>query len=241
MASFDLYTIFSIAFLASFGHCAGMCGGIVLAYSSVKISPDSPIFSAIYSHLLYSLGRVSSYALLGAFFGALGAVVAITPLARAWLFILIGISMALLGIALAFFPKILANFELSANFSPHFAQIFRTLLSSQTRASFYFLGILNGFLPCGLVYFFALSAASSASVFYGALSMGVFGLATIPALFSLALITGIAQKSALRGVFMKISALLIFLFGIYTLLKGCYLLNDPSGANTPKFFGCTLC
>lgn len=85
MASFDLYTIFSIAFLASFGHCAGMCGGIVLAYSSLKISPDSPIFRVFCSHLLYLLGRVSSYTLLGAFFGALGAVVAITPLARAWL------------------------------------------------------------------------------------------------------------------------------------------------------------
>jgi len=71
----NILTIISIAFLGSFGHCIGMCGGIVLAYTSLKIEPQSSKVSQSAAHLLYSFGRVFTYSILGAMFGALGGVV----------------------------------------------------------------------------------------------------------------------------------------------------------------------
>ena len=56
METISIISIFTIAFLGSFGHCIGMCGGIVVAYSTMKINPNSSKFSQGVSHLLYSLG-----------------------------------------------------------------------------------------------------------------------------------------------------------------------------------------
>jgi len=61
--------------------------------------------------------------------------------------------------------------------------------NSKSLNSFYILGLLNGLLPCGLVYFFAVSAASTGSAVWGAVVMLIFGLSTIPALFSLGVFT----------------------------------------------------
>ncbi|NLC27467.1 MAG: sulfite exporter TauE/SafE family protein, partial [Campylobacteraceae bacterium] len=54
-------TIISVAFFGSLGHCIGMCGGFVIAYTSVKIDPKTTIFSQLLAHFVYNLGRVSSY------------------------------------------------------------------------------------------------------------------------------------------------------------------------------------
>ena len=75
METVDFITIISIAFLGSFGHCIGMCGGIVLAYSTIKIDPASSKISKSAAHLLYSFGRVLTYSMLGALFGTLGSVI----------------------------------------------------------------------------------------------------------------------------------------------------------------------
>jgi sulfite exporter TauE/SafE len=74
METVNILTIISIAFLGSFGHCIGMCGGIVVAYSTIKIEPSSSKVSKSIAHLLYSFGRVLTYSILGAMFGALGGV-----------------------------------------------------------------------------------------------------------------------------------------------------------------------
>jgi len=69
METVNILTIISIAFLGSFGHCIGMCGGIVVAYSTIKINPQSSKVTQGVAHLLYSLGRVLTYSTLGAMFG----------------------------------------------------------------------------------------------------------------------------------------------------------------------------
>ncbi|CAE09805.1 conserved hypothetical protein [Wolinella succinogenes] len=227
--------------MGSFGHCVGMCGGIVLAYSSAKLDPLTPWLKQGFSHALYGAGRVTSYMLIGAFSGALGAVVAATPLQRGILFVLTGILMTLFGLSIAGRPNWLASIEYSVSGTKWFKELFGRLIRSSSLGSFYLLGVLNGFLPCGFVYFFAITAASTASLFYGAVVMGIFGLATIPALFLVGSLVGLIKSSSWRTLFMKFSALLVFLFGIYTAIKGYYLIVDPSGINTPALFGCTVC
>ncbi|HFU75397.1 MAG TPA: sulfite exporter TauE/SafE family protein, partial [Arcobacter sp.] len=65
MDSVNLLSIIAIAFLGSFGHCVGMCGGIVIAYSSTKIDDSFSKVKQSISHILYSFGRVTTYTLLG--------------------------------------------------------------------------------------------------------------------------------------------------------------------------------
>ena len=74
MQSVNLLSIAVIAFLGSFGHCIGMCGGIVIAYSSSKFDENLTKTKAAFLHILYSIGRITTYTLLGAIFGFLGGV-----------------------------------------------------------------------------------------------------------------------------------------------------------------------
>ena len=82
------------------------------------------------------------------------------------------------------------------------------------------LGLLNGLLPCGLVYFFAIAAASTADPLYGALVMAVFGLSTIPALFSLGFFVGLFKQTKIRDTMIKLSAISVILYGCYTIYNG---------------------
>jgi sulfite exporter TauE/SafE len=83
----------------------------------------------------------------------------------------------------------------------------------------FLLGMLLGFLPCGLLYPLLIQAAASSSFFAGSLIMALFGLGTIPAMMSFGfLVTRLRPK--LRLVLYRISAVLIILLGARTLLRG---------------------
>ena len=69
MDSINFISIITIAFLGSFGHCIGMCGGIVVAYSTTKIDDEWSKTKQSFAHLLYSFGRIFTYTTLGAMFG----------------------------------------------------------------------------------------------------------------------------------------------------------------------------
>src|SRR5210317_1209401 len=101
MESIDLISIASIAFLGSFGHCIGMCGGIVIAYSSVGSSASASRLRQGLFHILYSLGRVTTYTLLGAIFGALGKAFAFNASTKGTLFVLAGLAMVFAGLSLS--------------------------------------------------------------------------------------------------------------------------------------------
>ena len=215
----DIVAIISIAFLGSFGHCIGMCGGIVMAYSTTKIGDGWTKNKQSLSHISYSLGRVTSYTMLGAIFGFIGSAVSFSNNAVAVLFSIAGLAMILSGLSLLGKIKFLTIIEHSVSSSSWYKNTFKKLLHSDKTSSFFALGMLNGLLPCGFVYFFAITAASTASAFYGALVMLIFGLSTIPALFSLGFFVGLFKQSSIRTILMKISAVLVILFGVYTMYK----------------------
>ncbi|TKI69537.1 sulfite exporter TauE/SafE family protein [Sulfurimonas crateris] len=220
METVNILSIISIAFLGSFGHCIGMCGGIVLAYSTIKIDPKSSKVSQSTAHLLYSLGRVFTYSVLGAIFGALGGVVTFSNTANGIMLILAGIAMVLAGLSLMGKIKFLTLIEHSFSSSPLYKDIFKRVLNSRSNFSFFTLGMLNGLLPCGFVYFFAITAASTASPFYGALVMAIFGLSTIPAMFSLGFLASLSSAMNFRNMMMSLSSFAVIIYGIYTLYDG---------------------
>jgi len=227
MENIDFIWIISIAFVGSFGHCIGMCGGIVLAYSSSKLSPTASYIRQIASHLSYNLGRVSTYTLLGVIFGSMGAIVSFSPRSKGMLFLATGSLMILAGLSLLGHIKFLHSSSWSISQYSWYQKYFKSLLSSQSYSSFYRLGLLNGILPCGLVYSFAIMALSTHTPWGGAMVMATFGLSTIPALFFLGFITRLLQQGNLRATMMKLSALLVIIYGIFTLIKGYKFLRYP--------------
>jgi len=227
METVNLLTIISIAFLGSFGHCIGMCGGIVVAYSTIKIDPKSSKVSQSIAHLLYSFGRVLTYTILGALFGTLGGVVVFSNSANGTLLIIAGVLMILAGLSLMGKIKFLTLIEHSFSSSPMYQKAFKSVLNSKSNSSFFILGMLNGLLPCGFVYFFAITAASTADPLYGALVMAIFGLSTIPAMFSIGFLASMASATSFRNMMMSLSSVAVILYGSYTIYNGYEYITDP--------------
>jgi len=227
MESIDLISIATIAFLGAFGHCIGMCGGIVIAYSSRKVDAHWSAFMQGFAHLIYSFGRITTYVMLGAIFGAIGGVAQFNGYTTAALTIMAGIFMILAGLSLLGKLEFLTKLEHSFSGSKWYQDVFRQVLRSKSLYSFYILGLLNGLLPCGLVYFFAVTAASTGSPVWGALVMLIFGLSTIPALSSLGFFTQLLTKSSLRKVMMNLASIIVIFFGLYTIYRGIDFVKNP--------------
>ena len=227
MNSIDIVSIITVAFLGSVGHCIGMCGGIIVAYSSTKIDGTWSKYAQSLAHLIYSLGRITTYTLLGAIFGAIGGVVSFNNVANGTLTIVAGIFMILAGLSLTGKLSFLTRLEHSFSGSRWYQEVFRQVLRSKSLYSFYILGLLNGLLPCGLVYFFAVTAASTGSPLWGAFVMLIFGLSTIPALFSLGMFTGIFAKSSIRKSMMSLAAIVVIFYGFYTMYRGYDFIIHP--------------
>jgi len=228
MDAINIASIMTIAFLGSFGHCIGMCGGIVLAYTSTKVDEKWTKTTQALAHISYSLGRVLTYVTLGVIFGYLGSVATFNNTTIGTLKIIAGIAMILAGLSLIGKVKFLTLIEHSFSKSAWYQKNFRAMLASQTMFSFFLLGMLNGLLPCGFVYFFAITAASTASAFWGGVVMLVFGLSTIPAMFSVGFFVGMFKQSSFRSIMIKLAAIAVIVYGLFTLYHGYGFISNPS-------------
>ncbi|MDR1460767.1 MAG: sulfite exporter TauE/SafE family protein [Campylobacteraceae bacterium] len=206
-----------LAALMGSAHCIGMCGGFVAALSGHKINKNASLGKQISFHFIYHFGRISSYALLGAFFGFLGQVVSLSYKTQGFLWFIIGCFMMALGISLMGKARFLTYLEGSFMLKPAVRKIYNFLVVSKGLSSFYLLGVFNGFLPCGLVYFFAAFAAASGSIFLGIAVMIVFGLATLPAMMGFGFVLELLK---VRDVMVKISAAIVVAYGVYLSYRG---------------------
>lgn len=227
MESVNLLTIISIAFLGSFGHCIGMCGGIVMAYSNIKIEPGLSKVSKSVAHLLYSFGRITTYTVLGALFGYLGGVVVFSNSANGILLIVAGIAMILAGLSLMGKMKSLSIGGKSLSDTKFYKSSFTKIMNSKSNMSFYLLGMLNGLLPCGFVYFFAITAASTADPVYGALVMFIFGLSTIPAMFGLGTLSSLNLATNFRNMLVSLASIAVLFYGVFTIYSGYEYISNP--------------
>ncbi len=173
----DLSLAFLLGSLGSL-HCAAMCGPLLLALP--VLSGGAGQFVA--GRLIYQFGRVTTYALLGLFAGGLGHSVALAGWQR-WLSITFGVAI-LLGWLVS------RKVALSAPVVRLVAQL-KAAMSVQLRrrsvASLALLGMLNGLLPCGLVYVALAGAVTRGSWGGGVIYMTVFGLGTLPMMLTIGL------------------------------------------------------
>lgn len=204
-----------------------MCGGIVIGYSSAKIEPQWGVGRKALAHLLYSFGRVTTYTMLGAIFGYLGGVSTFSNVANGTLLLVAGVAMVLTGLSLLGWVGRLGSYDNPLARSRWFGRKFRDLLKDQSLYSLFILGMLNGILPCGFVYFFAITAASTGSAIWGGVVMLIFGLSTTPAMFGLGFFVGLFQKGGLRVWMIRVAAVAVVLYGVFTLYRGYEYVVDP--------------
>jgi len=219
MENIELVAIITFALLGSVGHCIGMCGGFILTYTTAKIKPEQTKLSQGAYHFLYNMGRVSSYTMLGAIFGYFGSLWDVTPLTRAILFAVAGSLMILMGLSFAGKLKFLSRIEYPISNFKWFKRVFTSQLHAVNLKSFFILGLLNGLVPCGLVYTMLVSATTTESALLGAMVMFIFGIFTIPALFSFAFIVGLFSQNRFRQTMIQLASLTIIVYGAWTLYK----------------------
>jgi sulfite exporter TauE/SafE len=182
----DLALVF-LAGLAGSMHCIGMCGGFACG-----LGPDSRGHAAtLRRHLVYNLGRLTSYAFLGTVCGHLGLLLvghdgqpSTASMAQRALALASGALMVFIGLQ---FTGLVghARHPLRGFGSEGLAHALRTLLSAPGLGAPLAFGVLNGLLPCPLVYAFAAQAAASGTAASGLAVMVAFGLGTFPAMLAM--------------------------------------------------------
>lgn len=169
-------------------HCAGMCGPIALALPAG--APGRARFVA--GRLSYNLGRIGTYAVLGAAAGAFGQSLALAGVQR-W------VSLTA-GVVLLVSPWLVwrgAANRFVARGSAWLRAAFAGVLRRPSPAAFAVLGLVNGLLPCGLVYAAAAGAAAAGTLAGGTAYMLLFGAGTLPVMLGLSL-SGRAFPAAWR-------------------------------------------
>jgi sulfite exporter TauE/SafE len=212
----EFYISALILGLAGSMHCVGMCGPIALA---LPVSKDRWDYR-VYGTLLYNIGRAITYGLLGVIFGLIGKGLSLGGLQQ-WASIGIGVVMILSVLFPVVFRKI--NIE-KATYSmvSRMKKVFGKMFSIRSFASLFTIGLLNGFLPCGLVYMALAGAIVSGDVTSGMLYMVIFGLGTIPVMLSLTLLGNVVSLR-FRKKIQKIIPVFIVLIGILFILRGSNL------------------
>lgn len=212
----ELITSAFVIGLAGSMHCIGMCGPLAL---SLPIKHSSSL-SRIAGGLVYNSGRILSYGLLGILFGALGNLIVAAKWQK-------GLSIAL-GIVILlylFIPKKYFHFSSVNYFGKPFTWLRKQLgklFHSAKLSSVFFIGILNGFLPCGLVYLALTSSAITANPGSGGLFMLSFGAGTFPMMFATVLMGNYLNQSLRQKISKAVPALLFFM-AILLILRGMNL------------------
>ena len=158
-------------------HCIGMCGPIALSLPVVSERPSSKFLGT----LLYNAGRIFTYAVLGALFGLVGSGFSIIGLQQ-WLSISLGL---LILVFLVVPSRHFTHSNLGSKLMMQLRQNLARFFARRNYESLFSIGLLNGILPCGMVYMAVAAAIATSAVAKSSLFMAAFGLGTLPVMWSL--------------------------------------------------------
>jgi len=216
------FTIVFVLGVLSSAHCVAMCGPIVLSYSIPMRGPRLP------AHAAYNAGRILTYMLLGAIAGAaghaagfLGELAGLASGAR----ILAGAAMVAAGIIMirVTTPNLFVQIQQNGG-TRRFSRAIGALLMSREARHKFGLGLILGFLPCGLVYAALLKSLESAGAVPGALTMLAFGLGTASALLPAGILSSLAG-ARLGNWTNRVAGVALLVFGAILLWRG--ILSKP--------------
>ncbi len=205
-----LWTALFLGFLGSF-HCVGMCGPIALAVGGSSSN------KFLFNKILYNLGRSLTYALLGLVVGGLGFSLALAGIQQG-----ISVSMGILVVLLSLSYKKADQFLAIPALSGVVRWIKSRLsffLKSGSKTAFFSTGLINGLLPCGMVYMALVVAMGMQSPIQGAWYMLFFGLGTIPMLLAL-MVSGSLLPAIRRQQIQKVIPYFGIVIGILMVFRG---------------------
>ena len=195
-------------------HCAGMCGPIAIALPLHGNTVPQKIFGGT----LYNVGRTITYGIMGAIFGLLGQGISMIGFQQK-----ISVVMGAIMIISVLFPALFKNqYRLDKSWFSLVGKLKKTIgqmFSIRSFTSLFFIGLLNGLLPCGLVYMAIAGAIGTGSAVQGTLYMILFGLGTIPMLLTIS-VAGNMMGLALRNRINKLIPVLVVVVGILFMLRG---------------------
>ncbi len=217
------FAVFLIGLLGGV-HCVGMCGGIVSARTVQVRLPgqSSPARREWPLHLAYNLGRIGSYTAAGAAMGAIGTVGMlfneVLPVQLA-LYVAANLMLVALGLYLTGFTRALSGVErLGQRLWARIQPLTRRFLPARSVAQAFPLGVLWGFLPCGLVYSVLATALVTGSAERGAALMLAFGLGTLPNLLLAGMLLT-RLRDVVRNQAVRTGAgLVVLAFGVFGLV-----------------------
>ena len=208
--------LFLVGLLTSI-HCIGMCGGICLSQCIKADHGESTTFEGMKPSLLYNSGRVVSYTVIGGVVGGLGRVISFSGSAQGVVAIVAGTFMIIMGI------NMLNIFPFLKKFNIRLPRYFgNKIYNSNGKYSPFYIGLLNGFMPCGPLQSMQLYALGTGSVATGAISMLMFSLGTVPLMFIFGTLSSVFSKRFTKGL-MKASAVLVMFLGFIMLSRGMSL------------------
>ena len=208
-----LYSAFIFGLISSF-HCVGMCGPIAMMLPVDRNNEAKKITQII----TYHIGKLTAYGILGLVFGLLGRSFYLAGMQQQ-LSIIVGVLM----IVVALVPeKIFAKY----NFSKPIYKVITKVKSSlgqqfknKSYKSLFTIGLLNGFLPCGMVYVAIFGAIAMQSVSLGVLYMILFGIGTIPMLTAVIYVSNLLSFS-FRGTLQKMIPVVAVVIGMLFIIRG---------------------
>jgi hypothetical protein len=214
-----LLALFIVGLLGG-GHCAGMCGGIVGALSLQSPNIANGGGASVLVHLAYNLGRIASYVLAGLLAGLLGQAAGNLMAVQNGLYLFASLMLIAMGLYLLGVTQFLTPVERGGQVLWQRIQpLTRRFLPVGGVAQALPLGLLWGWLPCGLVYSALTTALAAGSATKGALLMLAFGLGTLPNLLLAGLLLARFRRFAQARATRAISGLLVLGYGLYGLLN----------------------
>jgi sulfite exporter TauE/SafE len=215
---------YSLAFLTGlaggFGHCIGMCGPLIGTFSLRDASLTAAGRSL--SQLLYHAGRIATYGFIGAVMGFAGSFVNVAGRMAGiqnGVLILAGAIMVVMGLAIA---GIAGGTGWIEKYNKPLLKASAMVLEGTSHGRYLPLGLLMGFLPCGLSYTIFIAAAGTGDALRGTATALAFGAGTVPALLLFSAVVGYLG-SKLRGAVQKAGGVLVVIMGIHFIVKGIRL------------------
>lgn len=225
-----LVAAFLIGFFSS-AHCVGMCGGIMGALS-MAIPADAKA-RRWWILLCYNLGRIISYTLIGVLAGAMAGQLAQLG-AASWLRWVAGLLLIAMGLYLADWWRGLTYLETAGRYLWAYIQpLGKRLMPVDSIAKASLLGLVWGWLPCGLVYSALAYAMAQGQAINAGLVMLAFGVGTLPSVLATGLVAQQMGKWLRKPQVRWPLAMTIILFGCWTIWGGGHTGHDHNHHGTP--------
>lgn len=214
----SLFMLFVVGMLSSL-HCVGMCGGIMLTQTLDRDNLLTSKKSSFTTALMYNLGRVISYTVLGGIIGAIGSVFSVSMRMQGFIQLLASLFMIIAGLNM-FGVKLFKDINLSIPFIKN--------KCGKGGKNPFVVGLLNGFMPCGPLQTMQLYALGTGSFIMGALSMFMFSIGTVPLMLIFGYFSSRLSKKLSNNIF-KYSGVFIIVLGLSMGQRGLAL----TGINIP--------